>query len=182
MNNQQVNEVSTQKHLVLYISYNCSWHEHIDYIKAKAWQRINTMRRLKFDLDRKSLQIIYFSFIRPLLEYADIVWNKCTQYESLGLEQIQYEAARIVTGATRLVSINSLLTETGWETLSARRKNHKLVMFYKMQNNLCPVYLSTLVPRIVGSSVSYNLRNAGDIQTLSVLILSSITLLFYRQL
>ena len=112
MNNQQVNEVSTHKHLGLYLSNNCSWHEHIEYIKAKAWQCINTMRRLKFDLDRKSLQIIYFSFIRPLLEYADIVWNNCTQYESLGLEQIQYEPARIVTGATRLVSINSLLTET----------------------------------------------------------------------
>ena len=78
------------------------------------------MRRFKFDLHRKSLQIIYFSFIRPLLEYAD---NNCTQDESLGLEQIQYEDARIVTGATRLVSINSLLTETGWETLSAKRKN-----------------------------------------------------------
>ena len=33
-------------------------------------------------------------------------------------------------------------------------------MFYKMQNNLCPVYLSSLVPRTVRSSVSYN----GDIQ------------------
>ena len=160
MNNQQVNEVSTHKHLGLHLSYNFSWHEHIEYIKAKAWQRINTMRRLKVDLDRKSLQIIYFSFIKPLLEYADIVWNNCTQYE-----QIQYGAARIVTGATRLVSINSLLLETGWETLSARRKNHKFVMFYKMQNNLCPVYLSSLLPRTVGSSVSYNLRNAGDIQT-----------------
>ena len=81
--------------------------------------------------------------------------------------QIQYEAARIVTGATRLVSIISLLTETGWETLSARKKNHKLVMFYKMRNNLCPVYLSSLVPRTIGSSVSYNLRNAGDIQTVN---------------
>ena len=160
-----MNEVSTHKHLGLYLCNNCSWHEHIEYIKAKAWQRINTTRRLKFDLDRKSLQIIYFSFIRPLLEY--IVWNNCTQYESLGLEQIQYEAARIVTGATRLVSINSLLTETGWETLSARRKNHMLVMFYKMRNNLCPVYLSSLVPRTIGSSVSYNLRNAGDIQTVN---------------
>ena len=101
MNNQQVNEVSTHKHHGLYLSNTCSWHGHIDYIIAKAWQRINTMRRLKFDLDRKSLRIIYFSVIRPLLEYADIVWNNCTQDESLGLEQIQYEAARIVTGATR---------------------------------------------------------------------------------
>ena len=48
-----------------------------------------------------------------------------------------------------------------------------------MQNNLCPVYSSSLVPRTVGSSVSYNLRNAGDIQTvMSILILSSITLVF----
>ena len=110
MNNRQVNEVSTHKHLGLYLSYNCSWHEHIDYIKAKAWQRINTIRRLKFDPGRKSLKVIHFSFIRPLLEYADIVWNNCIQNESLGLERIQYEAARIVTGATRLLSVNSLLT------------------------------------------------------------------------
>ena len=40
-------------------------------------------------------------------------------------------------------------------------------MFYKMQNSFCPVYLSSLVPITVGSSVSYNLRNAGDIQTVN---------------
>ena len=112
------------------------------------------------------MQIIYFSFIRLLLEYAYILWNNCIQFEFLGLEQIQYEATRIVTGATRLS--NSLLNATGWETLSSRRKKHKLVMFYNMQNNLCPVNLSLLVPRTVGSSVSYNLRSAGDIQTVNI--------------
>ena len=30
------------------------------------------MRKLKFQLDRKSLQTIYFSFIRPLQEYAGV--------------------------------------------------------------------------------------------------------------
>ena len=83
------------------------------------------------------------------------------------LDLNKYETVRIVTGAIRLVSINSLLTETGWETLSPRRKTHRLVMFYKMQNNLCPVYLSSLVYRTVELSVSYNLRNAGDIQTVN---------------
>ena len=51
------------------------------------------MRELKFKLDRKSLQTIYFSFIRLLLEYTDVVWNKCAQYESNELEKIQNEAA-----------------------------------------------------------------------------------------
>ena len=41
-------------------------------------------------------------------------------------------------------------------------------MFYKMQNNLCPIYLSSLVPRTVGSSVRYNLRNADDVQTVNI--------------
>ena len=39
------------------------------------------------------------------------------------LKKIKNEAARIVTGATKLVSIESLLSETGWETLAKRRKN-----------------------------------------------------------
>ena len=71
------------------------------------------MRQLKFVLDKKSLQSIYFSFIRPVLEYADAVWDNCTKYEANELEKIQLEAARIVTGSTKLVSINALYTETG---------------------------------------------------------------------
>ena len=109
------------------------------------------MRKLKFKLDRKSLQTIYFTFIRPILEYADVVWNNCTQYETNELEKIQNEAARIVTGATKLVSINSFIKETGWETLLTRRKKHKLVLFYKMQNDMSPNYLSSLVPPCVGN-------------------------------
>ena len=87
-----------------------------------TWQRIHVMRRLKFILDRKSLQTIYFAFIRPLLEYADVVWDDCSKYKSNELEKVQNEAARIVTGATKLVFINALLTETRWETLIAANK------------------------------------------------------------
>ena len=93
------------------------------------------MRRLKFQLNRKSLQTIYISFIRPL-EYADVVWDHGTQQEANELEKIQNEAARIVTGATKLASIQSLLSDTGWESLISRREKHKLVLFYKMINSL----------------------------------------------
>ena len=87
------------------------------------------MRKLKYLLDRNSLQTVYFSFIRPLLEYADVVWDNCTQYEAYELEKIQHEAGRIVTGTTKLVSIEKLYTETGWEPLSSRRRSHRLTLF-----------------------------------------------------
>ena len=45
------------------------------------------MRKLKFILDRQSLEIIYTSFIRPVLEYADVVLDNCTQYEINALEK-----------------------------------------------------------------------------------------------
>ena len=52
------------------------------------------MRKLKFSLDRKSLETIYIAFIRPLLEYADVIWDNCTHYEKNELEKNQIEAAR----------------------------------------------------------------------------------------
>ena len=166
MNNQVISEVAKHKHLGLTFSHDCTWHEHLAQAKAKAWQRINIMRKLKFLLDRKSLQTIYFSFIRPLLEYADVVWDNCTQYEVEELEKIHNEAARIVTGATRLVSINLLHCETGWESLASRRNKHKIIMFHKMYTGLSPAYLSALVPATVGANISYNLRNPNNLQTI----------------
>ena len=66
LNQKQVTEVSSHMHLGLVFSNDCSWHLHLDYIKTKAWSRINIMHKLKFKLDRRSLQTIYFSFICPL--------------------------------------------------------------------------------------------------------------------
>ena len=114
MNNVSINEVSSHKHLGVFLSNDGTWHEHINYITSKAWIRLNVMRKLKFIFDRKSLEIIYTSFIRPILEYADVVWDNCTQYEINALEKTQIEAARIATGTTKLVSLDKLYQETGW--------------------------------------------------------------------
>ena len=59
---------------------------------------------------------IFVTFIRPLFEYASVVWDHCTQYENGDLDKIQNEAARIFTGTTKLVSIEALYEDTKWET------------------------------------------------------------------
>ena len=154
-------EVTSHKHLGLHISKDCTWHEQIEYIQEKAWLRINILRKFKFLLDHKSLESIYFSFIRPILEYGYVVWDNCTQQEKQDIEK-KNEAARIVTDTTKLVSINSLYEETGWKTLETRRKNHNLTLFFKMINGLSPQYLSDLVPATIDSPTNYNLRNSNN--------------------
>ena len=71
----------SHKHLGVYLSQRCDWQKHIDFIKEKAWSRINLLRMLKFTINRKSLETIYFAYIRSLLEYADVQWDNCTQQQ-----------------------------------------------------------------------------------------------------
>ena len=109
---------------------------------------------------------MYISFVRPLLEYCDSVWDNASVDSKKQLYAVQIEAARIITGATKLCSIEKLLSDLGWESLQNRRNKHKLIIFYKIINGLTPNYLLDLVPPIIQETTNYNLRNASEIQTL----------------
>lgn len=79
------------------------------------------MRKLKFD--RRSVEIIYLSFIKPIIEYANVVYTICTQYEKNELDKVQHEASRIVSGAIKMVPLHELQREVSRETLECRRRN-----------------------------------------------------------
>ena len=75
---------------------------------------LGVLRNLKFKLKRKTLNQLYISYLRPLIEYASVAWDGFTVGEKQQLERFQYRPARIVTGLTRPVSIENLAREIGW--------------------------------------------------------------------
>jgi hypothetical protein len=93
-------------------------------------------------------------YIRPLFEYGCELWDNCGIGNSQKLEQLQLEAARIVTGLPIFTKTEILYRETGWELLSARRKRRKLQPFD---------YLCTLIPPTIQHTSVYPLRNGNDI-------------------
>ena len=66
-----------------------------------------------------------------------------------GLEKLQNEAARIVTGLTSSVSLVNLYRECGWVPLHTRYKEQKLAFMYKAVNDVTPEYISDLIPHFV---------------------------------
>ena len=95
-----------------------------------------------------------------------MVWDGCTACEKkTRLERIQYEAARIVTGLTRSVSIDKLVKEIGWLSLLNSLLFQKAVLMYKIINGLAPNYISNIMPPFVSERTEYSLRNA-DISVL----------------
>ena len=78
------------------------------------------------------------------------------------LEQVQLNAAHIVTGLPVFASLRSLYHETGLKTLAERRRRRKLTLMYKIVNNDAPSYLRDLLPNRVDETSTYNLRNNTD--------------------
>jgi hypothetical protein len=70
------------------------------------------------------------------------------------------------TGATKLISLADLYNDVNWESLSDRKRNHKLIQLYKMKRCLKPSYLLSVVPDLVGLNTAYNLCNSQNINTI----------------
>lgn len=114
---------------------------------------------MKNKLSRTAKTSYYTSFIRPLLEYGSAVFDNCTAFESHSLELIQRRAALLCTGAFRRTPSILLRNEVGWDTLANRRKDAKIVLMFKLINDLTPQYLSDLIPPQVQITTHYPLRN-----------------------
>ena len=92
---------------------------------------------------------MFFAYVRPLLEYSDTVWDNCSLASKKLLDAVHIEAARIVSGGSKLCSVDKLFQELGWEPLQIRRNKHKLVTFYKIFHGLTLTYfLDIITPHI----------------------------------
>ena len=140
-NNSIIDFVESHKHLGITFSCNGQWHTHIKTIQKGAYKILGIMRKLKYSFSRQTLNQMYVSYVRPLLEYSSIVWDGCTEQDKTALERLQNEAARIVTGLTRSTSIVNLYKECGWNSLADRRYFQKMCFMYKCSNNLVPDYI-----------------------------------------
>ena len=101
---------------------------------------------------------MYKSFVLPIFDYADIVWDGCAEYQSKTLEDLHLDALRIITGSVRGTSHEKLLKESGFCTLRERRHRHKLITYFKIIQGNCPTYISNLLPRLVSSVNLYHRR------------------------
>ena len=143
-------ETSTHKHLGLTFNSDLSWSSHIKSILDSVSPMADVLKKLKYKVDKESLEKIYFSFIRPKLEYGSFIWDNCQIGEKEELEKFQMSIARTVTGARKGMSHDLILNELNWPSLADRREGAKLKNFIKIINKESPAYLQDLIPKRIG--------------------------------
>ena len=139
--NSCLSQVTSHKHLGLIFTETLSWSKHIKEVVSKCNRLLGVLKQFKYKWPRKALEISYNSFIRPVLEYGNIIYDNCNLTDSNFIEAVQLEGARIVTGAKRCTSHDNMYRELGWQTLSQRRQINKLVKMHAIVNKCAPNYL-----------------------------------------
>ena len=75
-NTVPVARIACQKHLGLYLDEKLNFQDYINAKTLKENKGIGIIKRLWNTLPRKSLLTIYKSFIRPHLDYCDIIYDQ----------------------------------------------------------------------------------------------------------
>ena len=145
-NSSDVQIADSHKHLGLILDPKLNFNEHIESKITKCNKIIGLIKFFSLILHRKSLLTIYKSFVRPNLDYADIIYYKPLN-ESLKrkIKMVQYNAALIITGAFKGTSHDKIYQELGLESLADRRWTRKLIFFHKIILGLLPSYLKDYV-------------------------------------
>ena len=101
INNHDIERVNTMKFLDDLLDDNLSWKEHIKYLENKIAKNIGLMHRANPFLDKESLLALYYSYIHPYLNYANLAWGS-TYLTNLKKQRSQQKyAIRIVHNKTK---------------------------------------------------------------------------------
>ena len=99
-NDNKVQTAISQKHHLGQVSDSkLDFNEHISNKINKCNKIIGIMKKLSLFLSRKTLLTIYKSFVRPNIDYADIIYDKpFNKSFKTKIEIIQYWAALLLLG------------------------------------------------------------------------------------
>ena len=160
VNNNPVHQVQLQKHLGLFLDQKLSFDEHIQCILIETHKIIGMIRKLQPIIPRAALLTIYKSFLRPHLDYGDVIYDRVLNESFQNkLESVQYNSPLAITGTIKGSSKEKLYQELGFESLKSWRCYRKLCLFFELKKNKHPSYLFDIIPKVLSTRTTRNHNN-----------------------
>jgi hypothetical protein len=91
--NIPINIVLLHKHLGMTFSHDFTWRSHIENLLTTAHKRLGILLKSKYRFSRKTLETLYISFVRSLLDYGDVVYDICPDYLKNQIERVNKQGA-----------------------------------------------------------------------------------------
>ena len=146
--------VSREENTQHFLDVRLNFSKHVREAVIKATKGISLLKCLSKYVYRKVFDLSYTLYVRPHLDYGDVMSHDQRSDLMNLIEQVQYKAALIVSWCWQGNSREKLYEELGWEALSERGWHRRLTMFYKIVNVLAPSYLFDHIPKQTTPNVS----------------------------
>ena len=148
LNNIHVERESYQRHLGIILDEQLNFKQHVDNVILKVDKGISVIKKLRHSLPRKSLITVYEAFLRPLIDYGNIIYDQPqNEYFCEKFESVQYKAAQAIIGAMQGTSREKIYKELGLESLKNRRWYKRLCCMFKIMNEEAPKYLTNILSK-----------------------------------
>ena len=107
----------THKHLGVLLDERLAFDCHVEEMILRANKGIGLITTLRTYLPRNSLLTIYKDFLRPNLDFGDVIYNyQRKAYFMQKLESVQYNVSLAITGCFRGTFRDKLYSELGLES------------------------------------------------------------------
>ena len=136
-----IERVSEFKYLGVVLDESLSWTAHVKYILGKAGKRVGMLSQIRTNVTTNTADLIYKSFILPVIDYCDTVWNCCGKVNSDNLEKLHKRAASLIV---RNHCSDAALQSLAMESLENRRKKHVYRSVTKCMNGKFPQFFYRL--------------------------------------
>ena len=137
------------------------WSGHMDSLIQRTQKQLFILRRLaRRPFASSFVSAVYNGMVRPMLEYASVVWEPTKNSINAALERSQLRIARAITRLPRRRHSNqAVLAKIGWPTRAWRRQRYKLLLVWRLVNGEGPPSLSSFFSLPLSSRSHYSLRN-----------------------
>ena len=123
------------------------WSQHIREVTNKANKVKGFLQRNLRRCPKTVKANCYKSLIKPILEYACVIWAPHTQKDIISIESVQRRAARFVfNDYSYNSSVTEMLQRLNWPNLSSCRDRLKAITIFKIIHNLIDIPLTHLTP------------------------------------
>ena len=136
VNNSNISYKTQIKDLGMTVTSPLNFNKHIDQAVARAYStcRLGLIHKLFICKSEQLSSRLFKAFVRPILEYACIIWNPSTQKSKTKLERVQRRMCRMIP-SIRHLPYKKQLTILRMFSLETRRLRYQLITMFKLLKN-----------------------------------------------
>ena len=143
LDDQTVQFVNTVRDLGVQFCSNLTFASHIDKIVAKAHARASLIHKCFLSKDATTLTKAFINYVRPILEYASVIWSPYHVGEIAKLESVQRRFTKRLVGL-RYLTYSDRIKFLKLDSLEERRLRFDLMFTYKILFGLVNVNWSNM--------------------------------------